>query len=62
METREQKIKKLKKEIEKGKQCRDFWLENVSFSNPVVQDITDNIKCLEQQLKELEDGRRNSKN
>lgn len=54
METKEQKIKKLKKEIEKGKQCRDFWLENVSFSNPVVQDITDNIKYLEKQLKELE--------
>lgn len=57
METKEQKIKKLKKEIEKGKQCRDFWLENVSFSNPVVQDITDNIKYLEKQLKELEDGK-----
>ena len=56
METKEQKIKKLKKEIEKGKQCRDFWLENVSFSNPVVQDITDNIKYLEQQLKELEEN------
>lgn len=61
METKE-KIERLKKEIEKGKQCRDFWLENVSFSNPIVQDITDNIKYLEQQLKELEDDGRNSKN
>ncbi len=56
METKEQKIERLKKEIEKGKQYRDFWLENVSFSNPVVQDITDNIKYLEQELKKLEKG------
>ena len=50
METKEQKIKRLKKEIHELKGCKFFLTETDARKIVIAQ-----IKFLEQQLKELED-------
>ena len=55
METKEQKIKRLKKEIKFEKEMREWFLQSLPLSSIVVQDKDETISKLEQQLKELED-------
>lgn len=62
METKEQKIERLKKEIKFEKEMREWFLQSLPLSSIVVQYKDEIISKLEQQLKELEDDGRNSKN
>lgn len=55
METKEQKIERLKKEIKFEKEMREWFLQSLPLSSIVVQDKDETISKLEQQLKELED-------
>lgn len=62
METKEQKIERLKLEIENRKGTREFLLRSLPLDSLLVRDENETIAELEQQLRELEDDRRNSKN
>ena len=62
METKEQKIERLKLEIENRKGTREFLLRSLPLDSLLVQDENETIARLEQELKELEDDGRNSKN
>ena len=55
METKEQKIERLKKEIKFEKEMREWFLQSLPLSSIVVQDKDETISKLEQELKELED-------
>lgn len=59
METKEQKIEKLKLEIENRKGTRKFILQSLPSDSLLVRDENETIARLEQQLKELEDDTRN---
>ena len=61
METKEQKIKRLKKEIKFEKEMREWFLQSLPLSSIVVQDKDETISKLEQELKELEDDTRNER-
>lgn len=55
METKEQKIERLKKEIKFEKEMREWFLQSLPLSSIIIQDKDETISKLEQQLKELED-------